>query len=52
MMNTDVKLATAAALTSVMNPGVNGTYVITELEYELASREGPFYVRAMGSPPA
>jgi hypothetical protein len=52
LMNTDVKLATAAALTSVMNPGVNGTYVITELEYELASREGPFYVRAMGSPPA
>jgi hypothetical protein len=52
LMNTAVKLASAAALTSSMNPGVNGTYVITELEYDLTSREGPFYVKAMGSPPA
>jgi hypothetical protein len=52
LMNTNIKLASAAALTSSMNPGVNGTYVITELEYDLSSRDGPFYVKAMGSPPA
>lgn len=52
LMNTNVKLASAAALTSSMNPGVNGTYVITELEYDLTSRDGPFYVTANGSPPA
>jgi hypothetical protein len=52
LMNTNVKLASAATLTSSMNPGVNGTYVITELEYDLTSRDGPFYVTANGSPPA
>ena len=52
LMNTNVKLASAAQLTSSMNPGVNGQYVITELEYDLTSRDGPFYVTANGSPPA
>ncbi len=52
LMDPTVKLAGAAKLTSLMNPGVNGTYVITELQYQLSSREGPFYVKGMGSPPA
>lgn len=52
LMDPTLKLAQAANLTSLMNPGVNGTYVITELDYDLASREGNFYVTANGSPPA
>lgn len=47
-----IKLAHAANITSIMNPGVNGTYVLTMLEYNLTSRDTPFYVRAYGSPPA
>lgn len=46
------KLAQAAVLTSKMNPGVNGTYVIMELEYDLTSRKNNFYVKGSGSPPA
>ena len=52
LMDPTIQLAGAAQLTSLMNPGVNGNYVITELRYQLSSREGPFYVTAMGSPPA
>ena len=52
MMDPTIKLAGAASLTSLMNPGVNGMYVVTELQYSLSSREGPFYLKAMGSPPA
>lgn len=52
LMDPTIKLAGAAKLTSTMNPGVNNTYVITALDYQLTSREGPFYVKAMGSPPA
>jgi hypothetical protein len=52
LMDPTVNLAGAANLTSLMNPGVNGMYVITQLEYQLSSREEQFYVKAMGSPPA
>lgn len=52
LMDPTVALAQAAKLTSIMNPGVNGTYVITELEYQLSSRSNPFYVKASGAPPA
>lgn len=47
-----IKLAGAANITSIMNPGVNGTYVILELEYDITSRDTPFYVRVGASPPA
>jgi len=47
-----VKMAQAATFTSLMNPSVNGIYVTTELEYDLSSRDRPFYVRVSGSPPA
>ncbi|WGN90794.1 hypothetical protein [Burkholderia phage vB_BglM_WTB] len=52
LFDPSIKLAHAANLTSIMNPAVNGQYVLTTLEYNLASRETPFYVRAYGSPPA
>lgn len=52
LMDSTLKLAQGATITSSMNPGVNGTYVITELEYQLSSRSNNFYSKASGSPPA
>jgi hypothetical protein len=53
-----VKLAQGAQITSIMNGGVNGqggvngVYVVMELEYSLASRSTDFYVKGGGSPSA
>lgn len=47
-----VRLAQGATLTSSMNPSLNGTYVVMEIEYDLTSRDGPFYVKGSASPPA
>ncbi|USN16319.1 hypothetical protein PLUTO_00030 [Luteibacter phage vB_LflM-Pluto] len=52
LFDSTLKLAQAAALTSKMNPGINNTYVVTELDYDLASRTTPFYVTGNASPPA
>lgn len=52
MYDPTIKLAQATAITSLMNPGVSGTYVITSLEYDLASRNGAWYLKSSGSPPA
>ena len=52
LMNPSIKLAQAATITSMMNPGVNNTYVITEIEYDLTTRDNAFYIKASGSPPA
>jgi hypothetical protein len=49
LFDPSVKLAQVAQLTSVMNPAVNGKYVLTALEYNLTTREGPFYVTGYGS---
>lgn len=47
-----IRLAQGATLESIMNPSLNGTYVVMEIEYDLTSRDGAFYVKANGSPPA
>jgi hypothetical protein len=47
-----IMLAGAATLKSVMNPSLNKTFVISSLEYDLTSREVPFYVKASANPPA
>lgn len=47
-----IRLAGGVTITSKMNPGVNGDYVLTSLEYDLTSRERAFYVKGSGSPPA
>ena len=52
LFDQSIRLAQAATLTSVMNPSLNGTYVVMELAYDLDTREGPYYVTANGSPPA
>ena len=46
-----IKLAQGVSITSSMNPSLNGTYVVLELEYDLSSRDGPFYVKPGASPP-
>jgi hypothetical protein len=52
LFNPSIRLAQAAALTSLMNPSLNNTYVIMELEYDMTTRGTAFYVKASGSPPA
>ncbi|ABL96832.1 hypothetical protein BcepF1.101 [Burkholderia phage BcepF1] len=47
-----VKLARGVNLTSLLNDAVNGDYVVYILEYQLTSRDTPFYVTGYGSPPA
>lgn len=47
-----IRVAGGVAVESLMNPSVNGNYVITALEYDLASRDRPFYIKVMGSPAA
>lgn len=43
----------AVALQSDMNPSLGqGSFVLTEIEYDLSSRQTEFYVKASGSPPA
>lgn len=52
MFDAAIRLGNGAELKSRINPSLNGQYVITELEYDLCSRERPFYVKGSGSPPA
>lgn len=52
LFDQSIRLARGAKLTSLMNPGVNGTYVILELDYNLTSRDSAFYVSASASPPS
>ncbi|PMS33199.1 hypothetical protein B0G57_1204 [Trinickia symbiotica] len=47
-----IQLAGAATLKSLMNPGLNKSWVITALRYNLSSRAEPFYVTVDGCPPA
>lgn len=52
LFDPNVRLAQASRLTSKMNPSVNNTYVVTDIQYDLSSRDKPFYVSANASPPA
>jgi hypothetical protein len=38
-----LKLGCAVNATSIMNPSINGEYVVGKIDYELASRDAPFY---------
>jgi hypothetical protein len=51
LFNPNIRLAQGVILQSVMNPSLNGTYVVMELEYNLSSRDTEFYVKTSGSPP-
>lgn len=52
MFDPQIKVASGAEFQSIMNPGINGQYVIMTLEYDLCSRDRPFYVKIGGCPPA
>jgi len=52
MFDPSIRVGQAVNLTSAMNPSINGSYVITELDYDITSRDKAFYVRGSGSPPA
>lgn len=44
-------VAAGIDVVSKMNPGVNGQYVVTSLDCNLASRDTPFYMTFKASPP-
>jgi hypothetical protein len=52
LFDPNITLAGAATLESKMNPSLNQTFVISSLEYDLTSREIPFYVKASANPSA
>jgi hypothetical protein len=47
-----IRTAQGVNLTSLLNPGLNGVYVVMGIEYDLTSRETPFYCHVHASPPA
>ncbi len=52
LFDQSIRLAQASSLTSLMNPSLNGTYIVMDIEYDLCSRDTPFYVTASANPPA
>lgn len=52
LFDTTVKLAHGVDLESKMNPSLNGQYVVVSLEYDLTSRDIPFYVKGEAAPPS
>jgi hypothetical protein len=53
LFNPQLVLSCGAQLQSVLNPSLNDfAYVVYSLEYDLTSRDTPFYVKACGSPAA
>lgn len=52
MLDSTIKLAQGVKLKSLMNPSLNQTFVVLELEYDIATRDVPFYVKVGASPPA
>ncbi|MEF9443991.1 hypothetical protein OWS73_19230 [Burkholderia sp. 1B3(2022)] len=52
LMNPAISLVNAVTIASKMNPGTNGTYVVPDINYDLTSRDTPFYMKVSGLPPA
>jgi hypothetical protein len=52
LFNPQIVLAGATTLKSSLNPSLNQTFVTSSLEYDLNSRETPFYVKVNGNPSA
>lgn len=50
--NPNIRLGCKVNCTSIMNPTINGSYVVGKLDYELTSRDTPFYVTFTAYPPA
>jgi hypothetical protein len=51
-LDPSIRLASAVQFTSLLNPSLNGKYVAMGLDYNLSSREVPFYVKVDACPPA
>lgn len=43
LLDNQTTLGGALEITSIMNPAANGTYIIYKLQFEIASRDTPFY---------
>ncbi|MDR5751128.1 MULTISPECIES: baseplate hub protein [unclassified Caballeronia] len=51
-MDPAIKLAQAANFVPTQNPSLNGVYVVMSIDYELTSRDAPFYCHVNASPAA
>jgi hypothetical protein len=47
-----LKVVQAAKFESILNPSIDGTFVIMSLDYDLTSRDTPFYCHVSASPAA
>lgn len=57
LLDPSIHVAGGAQFESILNPSLGSTqtpgqYVVLELEYDLASRDTPFYIKVSGIPPA
>jgi hypothetical protein len=52
MFDTSIRLAHGVDVKSQLNPSIDGQYVLVSIEYDLSSRDTPFYVKAQGAPPS
>ena len=48
----ELKLGCAVNAVSVMNPSINGSYVVGKIDYELTCRDTPFYASFTAYPKA
>jgi hypothetical protein len=46
-----IQLGQAVSIQSEVNPSVDGTYVVGRIEYDLHSRDTPFYMKVLALPP-
>jgi len=51
LLDPSIRVGGGAQFTSILNPSMNGLFVVMSLEYHLTSRETPFYVSVEGLPP-
>lgn len=43
MIDNSIQIGGEVQVESVINPGVNGNYIIRQMDFEIASRDNPFY---------
>jgi len=52
LFDPEIQLSTPVVLNSKLNPSLAQTFIVTTLDYNLTSRQVPFYVAAEGNPTA
>ena len=50
LFNSNIRLAGAVNLDAALDFGVNGTFIVTQIDYDLSARQQPFYMTVKTSP--